>query len=956
MEQASGGGYGLTGSGRDPSVPDGPRSWPDVLEEEYRALYGTDPFDGVPPRDPTERLHAVHHALHQRRPAALCLSGGGIRSATFGLGVLQALAETGILKRLDYLSTVSGGGYIGGWLTTWLHREPASEVLRRLDPDEAGRSPGTPGRPSPLERLRATCRYLAPQGGLLSADVWTLAVTMARNLVLNWMVLLPLLAAVLLIPRAYMATIAIVEQDVMLPAGAPCLPAAAAPFWFFLISLSMFVVALGYVVMNFVGRGDRWSQQRFLGFVVGPTLIGTVGLTLFWSAYPCSPDEGTAIFLSAVLPAAGWLAIGAMARPRLATAIPAVAAAAMTGAALVLAGGWTSDHPLRATIAIGVPLMLLAAAALVQRIGGPPAARDRSVTMQAGVRTVAAALVAGPIVGFGTYWFARHYFYFGDTLGPTYAVFAVPGILALILLANTVFLGLASGELSDAALEWWNRFAAWIAIAAAVWLAAGVLVFYLADAIEFGVQAVARTLRIEHRTTSAVWSALIPLVSSLAGLAARSGGVEGRPSAVRRALQRTTLPVTIVALLASIAWFNAWVLRGFTPPSQGGDPAGLGGVLLFGGFLLALGLIVSRFVPANRFSLHGMYRQRLVRTFLGASHWARQPNAFTGFDPADDVCVHELRHVRPLQVINATLNNVSSTEMGRNERKAYAFTFTPLHVGSPKLGYRPAGRYGSDGGAPASGLSLGTALAVSGAAASPAMGMYSSKARAFLLTLANARLGLWFGNPRDDETWRWSDPTLGVGPLVRELLGLTTDTNPYVYLSDGGHFENLGLWAMVARRAGVIIVSDAGCDPDYSFADLSNAVRRIRIDLGIPVEFGALDFTRAGQGVSNPHMALGTIRYSAVDGPGTPDGVLVYIKATLSGDEPVDVRNFARLDPAFPHDSTGNQFFDEARFESYRVLGYHSVMSAAEGLRNADAWDLHTSAARHARTTEGVIT
>jgi hypothetical protein len=83
-----------------------------------------------------------------------------------------------------------------------------------------------------------------------------------------------------------------------------------------------------------------------------------------------------------------------------------------------------------------------------------------------------------------------------------------------------------------------------------------------------------------------------------------------------------------------------------------------------------------------------------------------------------------------------------------------------------------------------------------------------------------------------------------------------------------------------------------------------------------------------------------------VDGPDAPDGLLLYVKATLSGDEPVDIRSFALLDPAFPHDPTGNQFFDEARFESYRALGYHSIMSLAGGLEQADAWDLCAAAAR----------
>ena len=121
--------------------------------------------------------------------------------------------------------------------------------------------------------------------------------------------------------------------------GQACLPPDAAPFWLFLLSLTMFVVAIGYVVINFVGRGDSWSQGRFLSFVVLPTVIGTTALTLFWSAYPCEPDEAAALFVSAVLPAAGWLVIGALARPSLRTAVPTIAAAVAT-----VAGVATSFH------------------------------------------------------------------------------------------------------------------------------------------------------------------------------------------------------------------------------------------------------------------------------------------------------------------------------------------------------------------------------------------------------------------------------------------------------------------------------------------------------------------------------------------------------------------------------------------------------------------------------------
>ena len=340
---------------------------------------------------------------------------------------------------------------------------------------------------------------------------------------------------------------------------------------------------------------------------------------------------------------------------------------------------------------------------------------------------------------------------------------------------------------------------------------------------------------------------------------------------------------------------------------------------------------MSFFVPVNRFSLHGMYRQRIVRAFLGASRPGRTPNPFTGFDSDDDLRMTDLREVRPLHVVCTTLNAVKSSKVGRHERQSQSFTFSPLHAGNREVGYRPAAGYGAETGKPRSGLSLGTALAVSGAAASSAMGMYSSKARAFLLTLANARLGLWFGNPSSDSCWRSSEPPLGVDPIARELLGLTTDGNPFVYLSDGGHYENLGLWEMVARRCRVIVVSDAGADAEYSFDSLSNAVRRIRLDLGIPIEFGSLGITKDGELKGNAHGAIGVIRYSVVDGPQAKNGTIVFLRAALSGDEPVDILTYAKTNPAFPNDPTSDQFFDEARFESYRTLGFHTVLSAFKG-------------------------
>ena len=883
-----------------------PVTWCRALEEEYRALYGVDPLDGTaPPADggPDARLHAVHRRIHERAPSALCLSGGGIRSATFALGVLQGLAHVGVVGTLDYLSTVSGGGYIGGWLTAWLHREgPAGRdrVLQTLDPGRIGQHAqcgSESNEVSPVERVRRTCRYLAPRGGIVSADVWTLVTTMARNLVLNWLVILPLLAAALMIPRLYYANVQFVERGFVAP-GQACSASGDPASWAFLIAGVSFVVALAYAVVNLVGLGGRWSQGRFLGWFLVPSIIGAVSVTFFWSGYPCQVSLGNTLLLASLIPGGVWAVIGAV------------------------------------------------AGRISNRAGPNDGSRLRVKT---GIRTVLAALFAGPVIGAGAWWLGSFEYGFGpgEAMRELYAVFAVPMILALVLVQVTVFIGLASSELSDTVLEWWSRAGAWVAIAASVWIAAGVLTFYMADLVEWGVGAASHAMSMDKTMTSAAVATLVPLLSSLAGLAARSGGQTGQPSAVRALVQALALPAIIVVLLSTLAWVDmravqtldyhrrdadALCLSVIGEPCRG-PVAVIGENLVLGGALLAFGLIMSWFVPVNRFSLNGMYRMRLIRTFLGASRRNRHPNGFTGFDAHDDVCVHQLRDVRPLHVINATLNAVSSTHVGRHEKQSQSFTFTPLHVGNHELGYRHAVEFGSDGGGKGTGISLGMALAVSGAAASPAMGMYSTQSRAFLLTLANARLGLWFGNPQDDATWQSSEPPLGVGPILRELLGLTTDKNPYVYLSDGGHYENLGLWEMVARRCRFIIVSDAGADPQYTFDDLANAVRRIRLDLGVPILFDPIDVTKKGQDEGNPHAAIGRIRYAVVDGADAPDGTILYLKATLSGDEPVDVRNFASADPMFPHDATANQFFDEARFESYRTLGFHTVLSVSAGLK-----------------------
>jgi hypothetical protein len=314
--------------------------------------------------------------------------------------------------------------------------------------------------------------------------------------------------------------------------------------------------------------------------------------------------------------------------------------------------------------------------------------------------------------------------------------------------------------------------------------------------------------------------------------------------------------------------------------------------------------------------------------------------------------------------VNVALNLVHGAELAWQDRKAESFTISPLHAGNCRLGYRrtspskeqrelevalagPAGaglwqwrkrRYSPRYYGGECGVSLGTAMAISGAAASPNMGYHSSATVTFLMTLFNARLGWWLGNPRaaGNGVYYRHAPRVSLLTLWSELFGLTDANHKYVYLSDGGHFDNLGLYEMVLRRCRFIIVSDASADKECNLADLGHAIRAIRADMQIPIEFDYNDFKIQKRSIDGKVVADGAywatarIRYSAVDrraglsddeAKREYDGVLLYVKPSFYGKEPRDVYNYAIESPSFPHESTADQFFGESQFESYRALG-----------------------------------
>ena len=396
----------------------------------------------------------------------------------------------------------------------------------------------------------------------------------------------------------------------------------------------------------------------------------------------------------------------------------------------------------------------------------------------------------------------------------------------------------------------------------------------------------------------------------------------------------------------------------------------------FAGPILVACILGNR-LDINTNSLNQAWANRIVRCYLGASNSGRKPHESTGFDDTDDVPLNVLlaKHENsskdydgPFHLINSALNVYDTEDLARQERHAESFVFSPLYCGyelANEIGTKAKnGRSASENsrgeftktGTYANHLTLGTAVSVSAAAAASQMGYHTMPSLAALMTVLNVRVGRWLPNPRlkaDDKRLQTAGPRFGLEYLGAELFSRTNATSNYVYVSDGGHFENLGVYELIRRRVKFIVVIDGEADPNYEFHALGSIVRKARIDFGTDIQISAHPIQPAGVSkIRNPsaktpvtlpdrlgavNYALGLIHYPETDqaeDAGSDSetgnkGLMIYVKSSLIADDAfniADVRQYAETHPTFPHESTADQFFSESQFESYRQLG-QSVMS-----------------------------
>lgn len=815
----------------------------------------------------------------------LALSGGGIRSATFNLGVLQGLHRRDVLGRVDYLSTVSGGGYIGSFWSEWLAR---NEKRTPGTPDAGSLFPSAGPRRAPRTRvehdaerhLREFGRFLAPRLGLLEVETWTALVAVVSGL-------LPAL------------TIALSILGLGLVAWLTLTVPLAWPTSIWPVLVAVAVTGLILWVFERVWQKVKLPLQDLSGTRAAARRRDLI--QYIWFAL-------LALVLTAALQAVLPNAKAALRESRLAAREARLAQHAPepgASATLTVSGSATLRANLDTTPVLSP-----------SRCAPPEPRRGASSVPVRYIHPCWEDLDDGPMA----WWRVAGLATPDDrawTLSPAlfdYAIvwFAVSGVLVLVRLLHPLIPSRSGGL--------------WVPpLDRALMRVLGLAVFWsgLAALWHF-------TLNLDRLFLTAITAAAsagaFALLRNWIGVALRRPKEPGVLDRLKPFLPQILAYATLILGTAAMGqllirlcgddWLSWWRAASV-----------MGGALVLG-----------LFIDPSNFGLHAFYRARISRAYAGACNLAANESAAQnrGTEPkeGDDRPLAELPR-RPLHLICCAANDLSGDHIGTLARGARSAVLSRygLAVG-PHAG-------------PVGDLTLGAAVTASAAAFNSNMGdvsMQVGPAVSFLMTALNLRLGLWVRHPKAPavQPRRW--PGL---LLFRESFGLTSaswqvppapasdkprqpaddadvaDHVPPVqvrdlHLSDGGHFENLALYELVRRQCRYILVSDCGADPTIAFDDLGRALRRIRQDFDIDISIDVDPLKPDALGHSRQHVAVGRIHYSPTD-----HGILLYVKPTITGDEPADVLQYKTRNDAFPHEGTGDQFYDEAQWESYRRLGLH---------------------------------
>ncbi|MDB5616324.1 patatin-like phospholipase family protein [Tardiphaga sp.] len=783
----------------------------------------------------------------------LALSGGGVRSAAIGLGVLQALNDGDLLKRIDYLSTVSGGGYIGCSLTAAMAGSGVFPFGNAAATPHAGVGAVAPqandiSDTPAVGHIRNYSNYLIPNG---FRDGLSAAAIIVRGLVANFALVLPVLLVLASFTifcnpfRSRLAAADLVGLDLSSHLKS---------------NFGMTLVAAALLLLLYY----FWGTGRYLEKIRRLRILDAIGSFLI----------------------VGFVAIAfAEFQPFVIEGMFQIANSDAGDSQGLILGLFTSWVKTLAAVAAPVAAVVTF---FQRQLGG----LLKSVTAGSSATTMAAAYLTRAAVWVGG--------------------LALP-LLLWIAYLYLCFWGIANDCFYPPKVD---RIAPPAAVAANVTVTAPGLAY--------------------------------------------SGALKDTAKAARAAVLQ---PVCDQQQKIPEGWTQRktydhvpnWLMQ--SPPDAAkatpGSPRDL--QLLYWAIVIALAL-GSQFLLPNSNSLHQLYRDRLGKAFLFDPDPKKRMGVKPAFNEAsrdqgrdfaelDMMKLSKLSDVHaPYHLINAALNIQGSDYANRRGRNADFFSFSRDWIGSEATGYAPTAAMEHK----APELDLATAMAISGAAASSNMGANTIRPLTPTLALLNIRLGYWLTNPkplaerlaaprrrrfvlRNSSLYLW-----------QELSGRLYENSDAVYLTDGGHIENLGIYELLRRRCRLIIAVDAEADSAMHFPSLVTLQRYARIDLGVrlnlpwePIQAQTQAWMKSNEGKpptpapvgsGGPHVAIGIIDYG-----GGQTGYLVYIKSSLTGDENDYVRDYARRYASFPHETTGDQFFSEEQFEVYRALGFHMTHGFLSG-------------------------
>ena len=966
--------------------PDYTTQLDDVIRSEHAYIHARRQRYGLErPGDYPDQVHDVW---------GLAISGGGIRAATLGLGMLQKLVVEGILKQVDYLSTVSGGGYIGSCLSTLMntpgekfvqpdgvlqrrgaeaipgmepethplvglieHRAKGPQMRTRyipaqLEPEQGTATPDS-GATEPvldyrppgetrldvrhqIHHLRTHGEYLTPDKSLLSPDVQRVVGTIFAGILHNLLL--------------------------------------------FLLALTM-LVAVHYIALDYLSEGDfvRTMQEMAVATPPAPvpvteeaSLTGTVKgkLVSYWS-------DRLLVDVQSVTDAWGRYPLGA-------------AGMALLGMGLGLWFFWRSRR---------------IAAAVYQQQG--PVSRGEVASQASSGHTVedmaqrrflgrynASILFGGLALGILGWLIAKGQGAFGSDDQAYWLIFSLPISLAVgnflsVYVLTAVLGSRARQRRLNRAFHGGLRGGAFYALVFTAFMPLLILMLfsfsYYFDQLLYG---------------------LVSSVSSVASIAvgyfvAMSQKKESGSSIVSKLMQRLQTPLLSLSVVLFIVLAASAIARTLAWDGDLGNFSIYFPAWLLGTAFVAF-VLIGMLVNSNRLSLHYFYRDRLSETFLrtdgrvlrddrdqqgmplinlrddenlklkdlGWRKLSPEEKAALGdtrrpdyrYEADGDVWAPNPRG--PYHLIVTALNLQGSDELVRKDLKSEHFIFSRNYVGSPSTGYVRTEAYRG-------GLTkLARAMTISAAAVSSGMGFSTFFAQSFLTTLLNLRLGYWMENPwfyrpacQGKAVTRWTerlwlrlqgwqpqpdDPTgqmMGYNPqwrftfwpfyLLQEMLGLSNASRRLVNVSDGGHTgDNLGLLPLLRRRCRYIIVGDFEQDNAFSFASFNHAVRMANIEENIDIRIDLRDLMPAEANEQHIHLSPRSVTLGHIGYPDGSKGVLIYLKSSLSHEPlPVNVYNYHKMFPDFPHQSTADQYFDDAQFEAYRALGFHIGGEAAREIQ-----------------------